>query len=121
MLEDVPGLEQEYYSDQQPGAEFDLPQMVADSIPQLQAQISQISIMLNNPTLPLHVRQQTEMQFQQLQMQLQETQLASIIQATNAAAVLNMQQQAQQQQQEQEAQVAAAAAAQQQMQMAATP
>ena len=43
--------------------------------------------MLNNPSLPLPVRQQTEMKLQQLQMDLQQAQMASaIIQASNAAA-----------------------------------
>lgn len=75
-------------------------QMMADTIPQLQAQISQITVMLNNQSLPPHVRQQTEMKLQQLQMELQQTQMTSaLIQASNAAAAFNMhQQQAAQQQ-----------------------
>ncbi|THH16960.1 hypothetical protein EW146_g3757 [Bondarzewia mesenterica] len=49
-------------------------QMIVDSIPQLQAQIQQISQMLQNPSLPAHVRQQTEMHHQQLQLQLSQAQ-----------------------------------------------
>ncbi|KNZ74509.1 hypothetical protein J132_06463 [Termitomyces sp. J132] len=44
--------EQDFYSDQQPDLNMDMSQMVVDSIPQLQAQISQISLMLQNPSLP---------------------------------------------------------------------
>ena len=81
-------LDQEYYGDQQPGGpEFDVSQLIADNIPQLQAQISQITIMLTNPSLPMPVRQQTEMKLQQLQMELNQAQMASaIIQASTAAA-----------------------------------
>lgn len=80
--------DQDYYGDQQPGGpDFDVSQLVADSIPQLQAQISQITVMLNNPTLPPSVRQQTELQLQQLQMELHQAQMATaIIQASTAAA-----------------------------------
>jgi protein MPE1 len=65
-------------------------QQIVDSIPLIQAQISQISLMLNNPSLPKAVRQTTEMQHQQLQMQLQQAQavsaaLATIQQQTAAA------------------------------------
>lgn len=83
-----PTLDQEYYGDQQPGGpEFDVSQLIADNIPQLQAQISQITVMLNNPSLPMSVRQQTEMKLQQLQMEVQQAQMASaIIQASTAAA-----------------------------------
>lgn len=49
-------------------------QMLVDSIPQLQAQIAQISVMLQNSSLPLHVRQSTQYQHQQLQMELQQAQ-----------------------------------------------
>jgi len=48
--------------------------MVADSIPQLQAQIAQISAMLQNPALPPQVRQNTQMQHHQLQIQLAQAQ-----------------------------------------------
>lgn len=66
--------------------------MVVDSIPQLQAQISQISLMLQNPSLPNQVRQATEMQHQQLQIQLQQAQTI----ATALAAASSFQQQQQQ-------------------------
>ena len=82
--------DQEYYGEQQPGTDFDVSQIVAASIPQLQAQIAQISVMLNNPSLPPHVRQQTEMKYQQLQMDLQQAQMASVlIQASSAVAAAN--------------------------------
>ncbi|KAI0073516.1 DWNN-domain-containing protein [Panus rudis PR-1116 ss-1] len=85
------GVDQEYYSDQQPGGEMDTLQMVADSIPHIQAQIQQVTIMLNNPSLPLQVRQQTEMKHAQLQMELQQAQMAAaLIQAGTAAAAYNM-------------------------------
>ena len=54
-------------------------QMIVDNIPQLQAQIQQISLTLqNNGVLPTHVRQQAEMQHQQLQMQLAQAQTISV-------------------------------------------
>ena len=47
--------------------------------------------MLNNPTLPMPVRQQTEMKHAQLQMELQQAQMAAaLIQAGNAAAMSAM-------------------------------
>ncbi|KAI0255925.1 DWNN domain-containing protein [Lactifluus subvellereus] len=58
-------------------ADLAMSQMIVDSIPQLQAQIQQISLALQSSgtrTLPTHVRQQTEMQHQQLQMQLAQAQ-----------------------------------------------
>lgn len=95
-----PGQEQEYYGEQQPGTDFDVSQIVAASIPQLQAQIHQVSMMLNNAGLPAHVRQQTEMKHQQLHMELQQAQLASaLIQASSAAGSMPMQQMPQQFQQ----------------------
>jgi protein MPE1 len=75
---------------------MDMPQMIVDNIPSLQAQISQISIMLQNPSLPNQVRQTTEIKYQQLQMQLQQ---AQAIAATLAVATSLQQQQQQQQQQ----------------------
>ncbi|KAE9394722.1 DWNN-domain-containing protein [Gymnopus androsaceus JB14] len=84
-------LEQDFYSDQQPG--MDVQQMLVSSIPQIQAQISQISVMLQNPSLPPQVRQQTEMQQEQLKMQLQQAQTMSV-----AFAEFQQQQQAQQMQ-----------------------
>lgn len=67
--------EQEYYGEQQPGADFDVSQLVAANIPQLQAQLTQLNMMRNNPALPPHVRQQTELQHQQVQMELQQAQM----------------------------------------------
>jgi protein MPE1 len=62
--------------------------MIVDNIPQLQAQIQQISLTLqNNGVLPAHVRQQAEMQHQQLQMQLVQ---AQTIAAALAAAQSGM-------------------------------
>jgi len=57
-------------------------QIIAQNIPHLQAQISQIQIMLNNPSLPPQVRQQTQMKHQQLQMELQQQQVAAAMAAT---------------------------------------
>ena len=74
-------------------------QMVVDSIPQLQAQISQISLMLQNPSLPNQVRRTTEIQHQQLQIQLQQAQTVA---AALSAASSFQQQQIQQQQQMQQ-------------------
>ncbi|KAJ7116047.1 DWNN domain-containing protein [Mycena epipterygia] len=64
--------EQDFYGDQQ--ANMDMSKMVADSIPQLQAQIAQISAMLQNPALPNQVRQNTQMQHHHLQIQLAQAQ-----------------------------------------------
>ncbi|KAJ6515105.1 DWNN domain-containing protein [Mycena vitilis] len=68
-----------YAADQQ--ANLDMSKMVADSIPQLQAQIGQISAMLQNPALPQQVRQNTQMQFHQLQVQLQQAQEMATVMA----------------------------------------
>ncbi|KAH7915291.1 DWNN domain-containing protein [Hygrophoropsis aurantiaca] len=84
----------DFYSDQQPG--LDMSQMIVDSIPQLQAQIAQLSQMMQNPTLPNPVRQTTEIKYQQLQLQLQQAQALA---ATLAVANTLQQQQQQQQQQ----------------------
>ncbi|KIM44717.1 hypothetical protein M413DRAFT_442673 [Hebeloma cylindrosporum] len=81
--------EQDIYSDQQPDLSMDMSQMLVDQIPQLQAQIAQISQALQNPSLPNHVRHQTEMQHQQLQIQLSQAQAISA-----ALAVASFQQQA---------------------------
>lgn len=67
---------------------MDMSQMLVDQIPQLQAQIAQISQALQNPNLPNHVRHQTEMQHQQLQIQLSQAQAISA-----AFAVASFQQQ----------------------------
>ncbi|KAJ3978072.1 DWNN domain-containing protein [Lentinula raphanica] len=79
-------LEQDFYSDQQPGMD------VQQLIPMLQAQISQISVALQNPSLPPRVRQQTEAQQEQLKMQLQQARTISV-----ALAAAEFQQQQQQQ------------------------
>lgn len=62
----------------------------------LQAQISQISVALQNPSLPPRVRQQTEVQQEQLKIQLQQAQTISV--ALAAATEFQQQQQAQQMQ-----------------------
>lgn len=60
-------------------ADLAMSQMIVDNIPQLQAQIQQISLTLqNNGVLPTHVRQQAEMQHHQLQMQLAQAQTISV-------------------------------------------
>ncbi|KAJ3815272.1 DWNN domain-containing protein [Lentinula lateritia] len=82
-------LEQDFYSDQQPGMD------VQQLIPMLQAQISQISVALQNPSLPPRVRQQTEVQQEQLKIQLQQAQTISVA----LAAATEFQQQQQQAQQ----------------------
>lgn len=86
-----PQQDQDYYGEQQPGVDFDMSQMVAATIPQLQAQIQQLNMMLNNPSLPPDVRRQTEMKYQQLQMELQQAQIASALiqQASSAVAAAN--------------------------------
>jgi len=78
--------EQDIYSDQQPDLNMD---MVSEQIPQLQAQINQLSQMLNNPNLPPQLRHQTEMQYQQRQMELQQ---AQAMQAALAIATFQQQQ-----------------------------
>lgn len=80
------------YSENQPDLNLDMSQMVVEQIPQLQAQIAQISQALQNPNLPDHVRHQTDMQHQHLQIQLTH---AQTVQA--ALAVASFQQQQQQQ------------------------
>ncbi|KAF9530445.1 DWNN domain-containing protein [Crepidotus variabilis] len=90
--EEGAGAEQDLYSENQPDLNFDMSQMVVEQIPQIQAQIAQISQALLNPNLPPDVRHQTEMQHQHLQMQLNQ---AQTVQA--ALAVASFQQQQQQQ------------------------
>lgn len=67
---------------------MDMSQMLVDQIPQLQAQATQLYQMLQNTNLPDHVRHQTEMHHQQLQIQLSQAQAISA-----ALAVANFQQQ----------------------------
>ena len=90
--------------DQQPGSNFDISQLVNETIPQLQAQVNQLQIMLQNPSLPAHVRQTTQHQFQQTQMQLQQAQAFAALAAdmSAAAAAQQLQQQQQQQQHQQQ-------------------
>ncbi|KAJ7091409.1 DWNN domain-containing protein [Mycena belliarum] len=70
--QDPANPEQDFYADQQPNV--DMSKMVVDSIPQLQAQIAQISAMLQNPALPNQVRQNTQVQHHRLQIQLAQAQ-----------------------------------------------
>ncbi|KAF9048261.1 DWNN-domain-containing protein [Hymenopellis radicata] len=77
-FDDTVSLDQDFYSDEQPGSQFDMQSMLVNSIPQLQAQIQQLSVMLQNPSLPVQVRQQTEMQYQQVQIQLEQAQTVSV-------------------------------------------
>jgi protein MPE1 len=60
--------------DEMGNPEENMPQIIADSVPQLQAQLQQLAMMLQNPSLPKQVRAQTEVQHQQLQFQLQHAQ-----------------------------------------------
>lgn len=61
--------------------------MIENGIPQLQAQINQLSVMLQNPSLPAQVRQTTEMHYQQAQMQLQQAQAMSVAFAAAASTL----------------------------------
>jgi protein MPE1 len=62
-----------------------MPQIIADSVPQLQAQVQQLASMLQNPSLPANVRRQTEMRHQELQMQLQGAQTIAMALAASQA------------------------------------
>lgn len=99
----------EFTFDQQPGNEnptFDISQLLTETIPQLQAQVQQLSVMLANPNLPLHARQTTEVHYQELQMQLNQAQAFAALASDMTAAVqqnlmqFNEDVQAQQQQQQ---------------------
>lgn len=79
--------------DQQPGNSFDISQLLNETIPQLQAQIAQLSVMLQNPALPMSVRQTTEFRSQQYQMQLQQAQAFAAF-AADMSAVAAAQQSA---------------------------
>ncbi|CCM01809.1 uncharacterized protein FIBRA_03877 [Fibroporia radiculosa] len=83
---ELAAFDQDYYSEQQPSGDLDMSQIFAETIPQLQAQISQIQVMLNNPSLPPAARQQTHMKYEQLQMQLQQAQVAAAMAATLQSA-----------------------------------
>jgi protein MPE1 len=73
-------------------ADLAMSQMIVDNIPQLQAQIQQISLTLQNTgALPAHVRQQAEMQYQQLQMQHAQAQtIAAALAAAQSAVGTDM-------------------------------
>jgi protein MPE1 len=80
-------LQSGLYSQEDMPADLAMSQMIVDNIPQLQAQIQQISLTLQNTgALPTHVRQQAEMQHHQLQMQLAQAQTfaAALAQAQSA-------------------------------------
>ncbi|KAJ7066569.1 DWNN domain-containing protein [Mycena amicta] len=69
---------------------MDLNKMMNESIPQLQAQISQLSTVLQSTSLPNHVRQNTEMQYQHLHMQLAQMQdMVTFMQMQNGAMMAN--------------------------------
>ncbi|KAI9459043.1 DWNN-domain-containing protein [Russula earlei] len=71
----VEDLQSGLYAQEDVPADLAMSQMIVDNIPQLQAQIQQISLTLqNNGALPAHVRQQAEMQHHQLQLQLAQAQ-----------------------------------------------
>lgn len=80
------------YTEQQPGNEGEHPQF--PDIPQLQAQIQQLTMVLQNPSLPLPVRQTTQMKLQQLQAEVQQAQMVMAVAASmsqaNAAMMSNM-------------------------------
>ncbi|KAI0644238.1 DWNN domain-containing protein [Trametes meyenii] len=71
----------EFYTEQ-PG--MDVAQVLAQSIPQLQAQIQQLQVMLNNTSLPAQVRQQAQLKHQQLQMELQQAQAVAAMAAAQS-------------------------------------
>ncbi|KAI0350721.1 DWNN-domain-containing protein [Trametes cingulata] len=75
------GGEGEFYGDQ---AGMDVAQVLAQSIPQLQAQIQQLQVMLNNTSLPAQVRQQAQLKHQQLQMELQQAQAVAAMAAASS-------------------------------------
>ncbi|KAN0138571.1 DWNN domain containing protein [Lactarius tabidus] len=83
-------LQSGLYAQEDVPADLAMSQMIVDNIPQLQAQIQQISLMLQNSgALPAHVRQQTEMQRQQLQMQLAHAQtIAAALAAAQSASTM---------------------------------
>ncbi|KAI9460110.1 DWNN-domain-containing protein [Lactarius psammicola] len=83
-------LQSGLYAQEDVPADLAMSQMIVDNIPQLQAQIQQISLMLQNSgALPAHVRQQTEIQRQQLQMQLAQAQtIAAALAAAQSASTI---------------------------------
>jgi protein MPE1 len=67
-------------------------QIIVDSIPGLQAQLNQLAVMLQT-ALPPASRQKTELQYNQLQLQLQQAQtIAAALEVNKASANFNMQQ-----------------------------
>jgi protein MPE1 len=64
-----------------------MPQIIADSVPQLQEQVQQLARMLQNSSLPADVRQRTETQHQQLQLQLQGAQAVAMALAASQTQV----------------------------------
>lgn len=80
------------YAQEDVPADLAMSQMIVDQIPQLQAQIQQISLTLQNTgALPVHVRQQAEMQHHQLQMQLAQAQtIAAALAAAQTAINTDM-------------------------------
>jgi len=80
------------YAQEEVPADLAMSQMIVDNIPQLQAQIQQISLTLqHNGALPVHVRQQAEMQHQQLQLQLAQAQtIAAALAAAQTAMSADM-------------------------------
>jgi len=80
------------YAQEDVPADLAMSQMIVDNIPQLQAQIQQISLTLQNTgALPAHVRQQAEMQHHQLQMQLAQAQtIAAALAAAQTAMNTDM-------------------------------
>lgn len=87
-------MQEQEYSDQQPGNEVTIAQQPQfPDIPQLQAQIAQLTTMLQNPTLPPNVRQTTQMQLQQLQAQVQQAQMVMAVAASmsNSNSMIGMQ------------------------------
>jgi protein MPE1 len=68
---------------------FEEMSQIIDNIPQLQISIQQLSISLQNPNLPPQVRQATEMQLNQMQMEL--GQAMSVQAAMEAAKVMQQQ------------------------------
>ncbi|KAI0774785.1 DWNN domain-containing protein [Trametes elegans] len=70
------------FIEQQPG--LDVAQVLAQSIPQLQAQLQQLQVMLNNTALPAPVRQQAQLKHQQLQLELQQAQAVAAMAAAQS-------------------------------------
>ena len=79
---------------EQLGIPSEMQQMLTESIPQFQAQIQQLSLMLQNPSLPPAVRQSTEFQYQQLQHQLHQAHTFAALTAEVQAVAQAAQQQA---------------------------